>query len=278
MHAMKGSGLHVGGVPTGALLVFINTLSRHIREEKPDKVVVCWDGGRSEFRVALDPGYKAHRLDGSSEFEEDKDTAFGLAKHFLTLANVHHVQRRGWEADDLIAWYWRHHRPLDDKLVILSSDKDFLQLLVPGQVEQVRMSSSGTPTDRWDHERVVADLGCEPRHLVDAMALAGDASDGVPGVPRYGMKTAVKTLRRYEWSLDKALHFEDRLTEHRDRVLLNHKLIDLRSVPSGLDLAPLPAFIPTLPADALFPGLLDFVERLRMESVKGRLYDGSLWT
>lgn len=277
MHAMKGSGLHARGVPTGALLVFINSLSRHLKEERPDKVAICWDAGRSAFRTELDPGYKAHRLDGPTEFEEDKTTAFGLAKRFLTLANVHHIERRGFEADDLIAYYWRHHRPLDDRVVILSSDKDFLQLLVPGQVEQVRMSSSGTPTDRWTADRVQSDLGCEPKYLADAMAIAGDASDGVPGVPRFGMKTAVKTLARNNWSLDKALHSEERLFQHRDRVLLNHKLVDLRSAVSGLTLTPLPVFAPTLPADAMFRELIEYLDTFQLGSVKIRLYDGSLW-
>lgn len=277
IHAMARSGLSAGETPTGPLVAFIGTLGRHIREERPDKVVVCWDGGRSEARVALDPNYKGQR-NPAPEFEEYKDSAYGLMKRFLALANIHHVLHRGWEADDLIAYYWRRHRPLDDKVVILSSDKDFLQLLVPEQVEQVRLGSHDTPTDRWTYERVVEEMGCTPEALVDAMALAGDTSDNIPGIPRFGMKTAIKVLGKYEWRLDDAIHFDERLTEHRGRILLNRKLVDLRQQSLvGLDLPPAPPFEPTKPGDILFADLLSFLTRYKMERVKSALYMGTLW-
>lgn len=276
IHAMSRTGLRAGEVPTGPLLAFINTLRRHIVEERPDRVVVCWDGGKSQHRLALDPAYKGQR-NPSPEFEEVKEGAYDLAKTFLTLANVHHVEVRGYEGDDLIAYYWRYHRPLDDMLVILSSDKDFMQLLVPGQVEQVRLGSYDTPTDRWTHQRVVNEMGCEPRNLADAMALAGDSSDNIPGVPRFGMKTAIKTLGKHHWDLDQAIHFDERLHDHRDRIALNRKLVDLREIPGDLSMSPLPPFEPTLPGHVLYGELLKFLTRYQMESIKTRLYEHTLW-
>lgn len=276
IHAMSRSGLTAGDVPTGPLVAFIGGLSRHIREEQPDKVVVCWDGGKSAARLAIDPDYKGHR-NPAPEFEEYKDSAYDLMKRFLSLANVHHVRQQGFEADDIIAYYWRHHRPLDDKVVILSSDKDFLQLLVPNQVEQVRLGSHDTPTDRWTSERVTEEMGCNPIDLTDAMAVAGDTSDNIPGVPRFGMKTAIKTLAKYP-NLDTALHLDDRLAPHRERVETNHRLVDLRNLPlRGLELPPLPPFDPTKPGDLLWADLLSFLTRYEMDRVKGSLYDGSLW-
>jgi DNA polymerase I len=277
IHAMARSGLSAHGVSTGPLLAFVNTLSKHIREEQPDRVAVCWDGGRSEHRVALDEQYKAHRLSMDPQDEENKHSVFALAKEFCSLAGLHHVERPGVEADDLIAYHWRTHRPLDEKVVILSSDKDFLQLLIEGQVEQVRLSSSGTPTDRWTADRVRTEMGCDPKHLPYAMALAGDDADNVPGVPRFGMKTAVKTLAKYEFNLDTALRNDHRLVDHVDRVRLNLSLVDLRESVMGQHLPALPLFRPTAPGDVTYPLLLSFLTQHQMKSVQSRLYEQALW-
>lgn len=263
------------GVPTGPLVAFIGTLSRHIKEERPDKVVVAWDGGKSAYRLGLDPNYKGHR-NPAPEFEAYKDSAFALAKEFLSLANVHHVEVKGYEADDVIAYYWRYNRPLDEKVVILSSDKDFLQLLGPN-IEQVRLGSYDTPTDRWDYDRVVAEMGCKPQDLADVMALTGDVSDNIPGIPRFGTKTAVKVLARNKWWLETALTFEERLHPHRERALLNRRLVDLREGHKGLSLDPLPPFQPTAPGNVAFASLLSFLTRYQMESIKARLYENTLW-
>ena len=275
IHAMSRSGLSANGVATGPLLAFINTLSKHIREENPDKVVVCWDGGRSEHRVALDGDYKAHRLAMDPEAEERKHSIFTLAKEFCTLAGLHHIERPGVEADDLIAYYVTHRDPWEE-MVILSSDKDFLQLLAP-EVQQVRLSSAGTPTDRWTVARVAEEMKCEPGHLAAAMAIAGDVSDNVPGVPRFGMKTAIKTLAKYDHNLEWALEVHPRLRECADRVRLNFRLVNLQDSVKSLDLPALPWFRPAAPGDAVFPLLVSFLSKHQMRSVQSRLYEQSLW-
>lgn len=276
VRAMERPGqpvLSANGIATGPLLVFINCLSRHIREEQPDKVVVCWDGGRSTFRVALHDGYKAHRVQATSDFE---DGAFALTKEFLALSNVRQIERPGVEADDLIAWYWRHHRPLDDKLVILSNDKDFLQLLVEGQVEIVRVSSGGADTDRWTWERFVAERGYMPAKEAHVMALMGDPGDGVPGIPGIGPKRALKIMQDNKWSWDNVLH-DERVIAHRDQVRMALRLVDLRDTEQRLDLVPLPPFQPTDLGSVLYEPLLDFLGRHQLKSIKDRLSEHTLW-
>lgn len=277
IHAMGRSGLTSSdGVPTGPLLGFINTLSKHVVEEKPDRLVVCWDGGRSEYRVALDPEYKAHRLAMEPDAEEHKRGSFALAKEFCTLAGIHHVERTGVEADDVIAYYWRRAEP-GDKVVILSSDKDFLQLVREDRVEQVRLSSAGTPTDRWTWERVVTEMGCAPEDLASAMALAGDTSDNVPGVPRFGMKTAVKTLAAQNWSLGDLVRDHPRVAPYAERVEKNLALVDLTRQLAGLELPALPLFDPTRPGKAMFPHLVTFLRRYQMNTVLVRISESSMW-
>jgi DNA polymerase-1 len=279
IHAMARSGLSSDqGVITGPLLAFINTISKHIREEKPNKVAICWDGGRSMHRLALDGDYKSHRLSMDPEQEEAKNSTFALAKGFCSVAGLFHIERVGVEADDLIAQYVLDEE-YGQKTVILSSDKDFLMLLDSrhGGVEQVRLSSAGTPTDRWTATRVREEMGCEPKDLAYAMALAGDVSDNVPGVPRFGMKTAIKTLKKYDWRFQQALREDSRLIEHADRARLNLRLVDLRGGMDGLSLPPLPVFAPTAPGGVLYSDLLSFITRHQLKSVQSRLYDGTLW-
>jgi DNA polymerase-1 len=281
IHAMSRSGLTTNqGVSTGPLLAFIGMLSRHVREEQPDKLVICWDGGRSRHRLALDLDYKAHRLSPDQDQEEAKESAFAQAKEFCSVANLFFVERSGVEADDLIAQYVLDADPRE-KVVILSSDKDFLQLLddAPhaGSVEQVRFVTHDAATDRWTAQRVRLEMGCEPEDLASAMALAGDISDNVPGVPKFGMKTAVKVLRAYEWNLEEALAKDARLVDHADRARLNLSLVDLRSGMEGLDLPPLPSFAPTTPGSMMYPMLLSFLTRYQMRGIQARLYDGTLW-
>lgn len=271
IHAMARSGLSADGVLTGPLLVFVNSLSRFVREESPSRVVVCWDRGPSAMRVALYPAYKAHRQQVDPEADEHKHSAFSLMKEFLALSNICQVEREGYEADDLIAHYVAKTKP---GVVIASSDKDFLMLLCEG-VEQIRLSSGGAETDRWTMTRVWDEYGCNPWHLRLAMALAGDTSDGIPGVPRFGMKTAIKTLRKHEWDLDAIDH--PAVVEHRDQVEVALRLVDLLSPIDGLSLSPLPPFEPTWPGSALWEPLLSFLVRYQLDSVKARLYEGALW-
>lgn len=281
IHAMRRTGLTSdSGVITGPLLAFINTLSHHIREEQPDKVAICWDGGRSEYRLALDSGYKAHRLAMPEDQEEDKESTFALAKEFCSVAGLFHVERAGLEADDLIADYVGVSSP-NENVVILSSDKDFLQLLEDGPgggaVEQVRLSSYGTPTDRWTAQRVRDEMGCDPEDLAYAMALAGDVSDNVPGVPRFGMKTAIKALAKADWNFERVVAEDPRVADHVERVRLNLELVDLRSGYDVPHLPALPSFAPTTVGSVMYPMLLSFLTKYQMKSVQTRLYDGTLW-
>lgn len=261
------------GIPTAALLIFINTLSRYLREIVPERMVVCWDGGRSQYRASIFEGYKASR--SSRTGRDEPQGIFGLAKEFLTLAGIHHVELPGVEADDLIAAYWQHRRA-DERLVILSGDKDFLQLL-NGWTEQIR--PGGGLSERWTANRVRTEMGCRPEQLPLVMALTGDAGDGVPGIPGFGYKTACKFLARYGWSLETLLEAgEKRLFGQREAVLRNLRLVDLRTPREDVPVVPEPpVFRPTEITDAAGKSFLDFLMRYQLASVRDRFVAGALW-
>jgi 5'-3' exonuclease len=247
IHAAQYSGMSADGIPTGALLIFINLLSRHIREERPDSVVVCWDGGKSAYRQQIYGDYKANRVERP---EDEEDTRpFPQMKEFLTVANIHHVERPGWEADDLIACYWRTIRPLDTDLVILSADKDLLQLVGPHCI-QVRPASK-PPTDYWDEIRVARELGCRPSRVSLTMALAGDPGDNVPGLPGIGPKRAAQRLAKSNWELETFFSLYEISEDKQAQVRMAYELVDLRNVPyaaHGLSVSQPPVFRPTDPA------------------------------
>jgi 5'-3' exonuclease len=277
--ATERSPMSHQGMDTGALLVFINTLSGHIREEKPTHVVIAWDGPGFRWRQGVDPEYKAHRpavVDGqeAQEFNDRKSDAFTMAQAFCATAGLMQIQRRGFEGDDIIAAYWRRYRH-DADVIILSSDKDFMQLLTDG-TEQVRLSSYGTPTDRWDEARVVEHFGCPVEWIPRVMALMGDAGDNVIGIKGIGPKKAVKILHAANGDLDSIE--DERVSEHKARVSTNLRLVDLRSPLDGLVLPDPPPFDPTKLGSALQEELVQFLTSFNLKSILTRVYAGSLWS
>lgn len=271
--AQRGSSMSADGVVTGPLVIFINTLSKHIGTSQPERVAVAWDGGRSQERIRLSADYKSNRVGAPDGEDELRQSTFQLAKQFLTLANIYHLQLHGREADDLIAAWWAR---TDSPIEIVSSDKDFLQLVgtnplgVP--VEQTRLSSADVPTDRWDAERVRRDLGCTPENWASVTALMGDKSDNVIGVPGIGPKKAVKLLEAHDWSLERAAAT---LPEYTEQIKINYQLVNLRD--PMLKLAPIPTFRPTRQGHALHGDLLKFFDRYRLATARDRLSQGRLW-
>lgn len=273
----KGVDLSSGGINTGPLVIFINAITKYARDLVPERMVVCFDGGRSPWRMNIFPEYKGDRPHGGY------DNTFVLAKEFLSLSNVHHVTFHDVEADDIIAHYWRTERG-ERRVTILSGDKDFLQL-VEGDTALVQPGNDRV----WTHPRIQQELECEPGDLPNVKALTGDASDCIPGVPGFGHITAVKALRAHEWRLDALLATDDvkwkkKIEGFEARALMNRDLMNLREQPqpliAGLPLADLespPAFDPTDVTGLLRSDLIDFMRRYQLASIESRMRDERLW-
>jgi 5'-3' exonuclease len=266
--------LSVDDIPTGPLHLCINMLSRFVRTVKPDRMVVCWDGGRSTYRTALYPAYKGERR------EHDPDApemfAYAQVKEFLSLSGIHHVQMDGVEADDLVAHYWRI-KENHERVVILSGDKDFLQLL-DGWTEQIRPGNNDDVP--WTANRVRTEMGCKPEHVPLVMALTGDQGDGVPGVPGFGTKTAVKFLAKYDWDLERLLSSpEQKIAGWELQIRTALALVDLRDpLPyNAIGLPQAPPFRPTDQTSVLWGDLVDFLNRWQLAQTKDRLQEGTLW-
>jgi DNA polymerase-1 len=280
VEATRRSAMHSDdGTDTSALVVFVKTISRYIRQYQPYRVMVLWDQASRDvpnWRTLIYPEYKANRPTAPDAYRRDSRY---LVREFLLLCGIPQHAIMGMEADDLIGAYWR--KEFGD-VIILSNDKDLAQLIGPtplgGFCRQVRVSSADTPTDVWGPEHVENTFGCTPSQLPLVLALAGDASDNIPGVPKIGRKFAVKHLSAAGWDLDKVEH--QGIQEHREQVGLYLQLVNLRSPweNSITHLPTIPLFMPTQPGpDGYWRALWGFLDDLQLRQFQRQLMAGELW-
>jgi DNA polymerase-1 len=226
-HAARGAMSGPGGEPTGPLVLFVNALAMHASIEQPERFLACWDHPGPTWRETRYERYKAARRTASLSYNGTaRHASFGLIKEFLDLSGIAQTEQPGLEADDLIAAAHHYARVHYEPVVILSADKDLLQLL-DEDTEQVRFSGGHAATDRWTRARMIEELGYAPEHAAMVMALTGDPSDGIPGVAGLGPRKAVKMLTEHAWDLNSvcaALPYRE-----ADLARLSYDLVDLHS-------------------------------------------------
>jgi DNA polymerase-1 len=176
------------GVPTNAVYGFTTMLLRAIREGNPTHLAVAFDEEGKQARSEIYAEYKATR--GAPP--EDLSPQFPLVRRVLEALNVPAVGLSGWEADDVIATLVRRARSLGWDAVIVTGDKDLLQL-VDGAVR-----CYDSMYEKWYGPAEVEEKWGVPPHLVaDLLALTGDKIDNVPGIPGVGEKTAAALLKEF---------------------------------------------------------------------------------
>jgi DNA polymerase-1 len=190
-HALARQGTQLtaaDGTPTGALLPFLNVLRKAVRQHQPTHLAVTFDRGGRTFRHDLFPDYKAQR----DKTPEDLLLQLDLAREALAALRIPVLEEAGWEADDLIATLVARARAAGWDVVILSSDKDLMQLVEPGVVLHHSMR------DQVMDEKAVEEYFEVPPHRVaDVLAIQGDASDNIPGVRGIGEKGATDLVKRH---------------------------------------------------------------------------------
>jgi DNA polymerase-1 len=277
----RSSGMSsIDGISTGPLVLFINGLAKHVRTESPDRLLVVWDGGTSTVRQRLLPSYKASRRPVTTSEQAARSSSAELVRRFCAYAKVPMLQIMGVEADDLIAGAWAHLTLDDtDKISILSSDHDFLQLLGPNPhgvpTEQIRLSSAGTPTDRWDEQRFIDVNGYPPSRWPLVTALAGDSGDGVPGLAGIGPKKALKLLTAAEWDFERAL---EQHPAEADLARACLYCVDLRAIGVACAAVPVPVWRPTGPNSGLWGPMIEFLEAHDLRSIQDRVQSRALWS
>jgi DNA polymerase-1 len=215
------------GEPVGAVYGFCNMLIKILQERQSDNIAVIFDASRKTFRQDIYPEYKAHRPPAP----DDLIPQFQLIREACTAFGIPHIESNGFEADDLIATYAQQAIEQDTDVVIISSDKDLMQLI----------NSHITLFDPIKNKIIAEDgvfekFGVTPDKVIDIQALAGDSSDNVPGVPGIGPKTAAELINKFG-SLESLYQNVNAITQTKRReslinnqelAFISKKLVTLR--------------------------------------------------
>ena len=216
-HALPPLTRKSDDLPVGAVRGFCAMLFKLIQEARAETenlyMAIAFDAEGPSFRSQIYPQYKAHRPPAP----EDLVPQFSLTRQAVTAFGVVGLEHTGFEADDIIATYARRAQADGMRVTIVSADKDLMQL-VGGDIamrDAMKERSIGTA-------QVEEKFGVPPAKLLDLLALAGDSSDNIPGVPGIGVKTAAQLLHEYG-DLDNLLQRagEIKQTKRREN-LLNH--------------------------------------------------------
>ncbi|WP_310963057.1 DNA polymerase I [Nocardioides terrisoli] len=214
------------GQPTNAVYGFTSMLINVLRDEDPTHVAVAFDKSRQTFRLAEYAEYKAKRNKTPDEFKSQ----LPLIQEVLDALRIRHLEMDGYEADDIIATLTTEALAAGLEVLILTGDRDSLQLVTPESTVLYPMRGV-SELARMTPAAVEAKYGVPPHRYPELAALVGEDSDNLPGIPGVGPKTAAKWIVQYD-GLDNVINHADEvkgkagenLRAHLDDVIRNRRL------------------------------------------------------
>ena len=241
------------GQNTSAIYGFVKSLLDALKRFEPTHIAVAFDVSGKTFRTEIFPEYKANR----QETPEDIRSAVPVIKDIIRAMNITILEKQGFEADDIVGTLAKKADPLGFEVLMMTPDKDYGQLLTD-RVIMVKPSRSGA-----DMETVTAKDFCEgygierPEQFKDILALWGDSSDNIPGVPGIGEKTAARLIAQFGTiegifeNIDKLSGVQrEKLIENRKQLEMARVLVEIKTdVPVEIDFGALERTQPN--ADAL---------------------------
>ena len=237
------------GNPNGGTWGFLKSLQKICKKFNPDEIVVCWDGvGGSEKKRTINKNYKQGRkplrfnrrmIDLTPKAQEE-NKAYQQVRLMSYLNDMPIIQTMidYVEADDVIAYVAQHERYKDWEKIIISSDKDFFQL-VEGNCTLYRPIQDTL----LEQKNIMEQYGIHPRNFALARAMEGDKSDNLPGVPRVGLKTVKsrfsfmsssvshepEDIFKFCENVEKPIGVHKNILQYRDLIESNYKLMQLYS-------------------------------------------------
>lgn len=233
-HAIRGL-TNSRGEPTNAIFGFAKTVRRMLKDLQPDLAAVCWDEGLPARRTELQPAYKQHRAEMPGEMVPQipfiRDLVPKLGLHGVSLPNT--------EADDLMASYSCTAHSQGMEVILATNDKDLLSL-VEDDILVYSTAKADLPSPEQmftllDPAAIKKKWGVKPACILDVLALSGDASDNIAGVPGIGPKTAT-TLIQHAGGLEELMADLDavkneklrtKLVDAREQILQNREMVRL---------------------------------------------------
>ncbi len=235
-HAFRGRGLsNQEGHTTHAVYVFVTMLRKLIADHKPAYLVASFDLAGPTFRDEIAADYKANRV----AMPDDLAEQINWVHQACEALGVPILTVKGYEADDVIGTVANRASAAGFEVAIVSIDKDFFQLVRPG----IRVYDPREDGAWFDEAGVAEKFGVKPSHVVDVLALVGDTSDNVAGVPGIGKKGAIDLVSQFggiDALLERTAELKPKqreaLTTHREDALRSRALVTIRAdVPLDVD-------------------------------------------
>lgn len=224
--ALPDTLVTTSGQVTNAVYGFTAMLIKLLADERPQGVVVCFDKGAPQFRLDRYAQYKAGRAATPDLFKQQ----LPLIREVVECLRIPMLELEGYEADDLLATLTKHAREEGCEVIIVTGDRDILQLVRDG-VSVIMTRRGISDVIRYDAPGVLERYGVVPEQWTDFVALKGETSDNLPGVPGIGDKTAAQLVTKYG-DIEQVIAHVDELTpklrnaikEHADQIRVNKEL------------------------------------------------------
>ncbi|KPK38031.1 MAG: hypothetical protein AMJ65_13420 [Phycisphaerae bacterium SG8_4] len=231
---MHGQLSSPAGEPTKAVYIFTMALLGLIERHKPDMLAVALDSKAKTFRSDIYPEYKANR----PPMPDDLPPQIDRIEQILEAMNIPKLRLDGYEADDIIGTLAKKVAADGHQCLICSKDKDMLQLID----EDISTFDIKTDT-KTDLKEMIEKMGVTPEQFIDCLALQGDTSDNVPGIPDVGPKTALTWIQKYGSIENLYEHVDEikgkrgeNLRKFRDKADMSKKLVTINcDVPVKID-------------------------------------------
>jgi DNA polymerase I len=229
---IKNPLINSKGENTSAIFGFVNFLMKILNDEQPDHIAVVFDTIEPTFRHKMFKDYKATR----QKMPEDMSATMDMLKDVVRAFNVPVVELPGYEADDVIGTLAKLAEQEGVESYLVTSDKDFLQLVSP-LIKIYRPGKQGGDDEIVDEQGVVERFGVPPHQVIEILALTGDASDNVPGVPGIGPKTAEPLVSKYGTVENILSHvdeipqkgLQEKLKNNKKLALLSKQLVTIKT-------------------------------------------------
>ena len=241
-HTQPNDLSDIHGKPINAVLGFIDFAYRLLSYEKPELIAFAFDESlQTSHRKEIYPEYKANRSPAPKSLKYQ----FKLCRAFIRALGIHEDASLHYEADDLIGTWAKTLREASIACNIITADKDLAQLVYEN--DHWWEYDRGEP---FDTKKITKRFKVKPRQIADQLAIAGDKSDNIPGVPGVGMSTAGKLLRRFD-NLDNlfasipeissmqirdAARIQDLIEEHQEMILLSRQLTGIQCEIEDVDI------------------------------------------
>ena len=206
------------GTPVNAVFGFTNMLVKLIEDYREEKLIVIFDAARNNFRNKIYKNYKANR----GETPEDLIPQFNLIKNCVKAFNIPQLEIEGFEADDIIASYSCKATNLNIPSLIVSSDKDLMQLVN----DKVQMLDP-MKNKKIGVNEVIDKFGVEPDKVIQIQALTGDKVDNIPGALGIGPKTALELIKEYG-DIEGLIKHVDKIKQEKRKNIIKDSIEDIR--------------------------------------------------